>query len=175
LGARKGPPCGSGESAVSPPPTERGHPRSGGRRLVERITDEIIRSGDYRTAAAFDVYEINANLAVCGHANVSKDSDRGRTRRRDAEARAQRSCVSPLQPASTGRVHRNRRLLERGGIAMTFAARLEYARANWRKEDGQTMAEYGVVLAVITLGIVATLVLLSGGIQGALNSVISKL
>jgi len=37
------------------------------------------------------------------------------------------------------------------------------------------MAEYGVVLAVITLGIVATLVLLSGGIQGALNSVISKL
>jgi hypothetical protein len=72
LGARKGPPCGSGESAVSPPPTERGHPRSGGRRLVERITDEIIRSGDYRTAAAFDVYEINANLAVCGHANVSR-------------------------------------------------------------------------------------------------------
>ena len=58
---------------------------------------------------------------------------------------------------------------------MTFAAWLDYARANWRKEDGQTMAEYGVVLAVITLGIVATLVLLSGGIQGALNSVIGKL
>jgi Flp pilus assembly pilin Flp len=81
----------------------------------------------------------------------------------------------PLPPASTGHADRNRRLLEGGEIAMTFAAWLEYARANWRKENGQTMAEYGVVLAVITLGIVATLVLLSGGIQGALNSVISKL
>ena len=44
-----------------------------------------------------------------------------------------------------------------------------------RREDGQTMAEYGVVLAVITLGIVATLGLLSGGIDNALNSVIGKL
>ena len=58
---------------------------------------------------------------------------------------------------------------------MTFAAWFEYVRANWRKEDGQTMAEYGDVLAVITLGIVATLVLLAGRINGALNSVISKL
>jgi Flp pilus assembly pilin Flp len=58
---------------------------------------------------------------------------------------------------------------------MTFAAWFEDVRANWRKEDGQTMAEYGVVLAVITLGIVATLVLLAGGFNGALNSVISKL
>jgi Flp pilus assembly pilin Flp len=37
------------------------------------------------------------------------------------------------------------------------------------------MAEYGVVLAVITLGIVATLGLLSGGINGALNKVIGFL
>jgi Flp pilus assembly pilin Flp len=58
---------------------------------------------------------------------------------------------------------------------MTFAAWLEYARANWRKEDGQTMAEYGVVLAVIVLGIVATLVLLAGGINGALNAVTGQL
>ena len=29
---------------------------------------------------------------------------------------------------------------------------LDFARQNWRKEDGQTMAEYGVVLAVITIG-----------------------
>ncbi len=41
----------------------------------------------------------------------------------------------------------------------------------WKREDGQTMAEYGVVLAVITLGIVATLGLLSGGINDALNAV----
>jgi Flp pilus assembly pilin Flp len=58
---------------------------------------------------------------------------------------------------------------------MTFAAWFEYVRANWRKEDGQTMAEYGVFRAVLSLGIVATVVLVSGGLNGALNSVISKL
>jgi Flp pilus assembly pilin Flp len=54
---------------------------------------------------------------------------------------------------------------------MTFSDWLEFARANWRKEEGQTMAEYGVVLAVITVGIVATLTALSGGINGALTKV----
>ena len=54
---------------------------------------------------------------------------------------------------------------------MTFAAWLEYARANWRKEDGQTMAEYGVVLAVITIGAIAAFTLLSGGISAAINNV----
>ena len=44
-----------------------------------------------------------------------------------------------------------------------------------RNEEGQTMAEYGVVLAVITLVIVATLLLLSGAINTALSNVISKL
>ncbi|HXV57075.1 MAG TPA: Flp family type IVb pilin, partial [Gaiellaceae bacterium] len=44
--------------------------------------------------------------------------------------------------------------------------------AEVRSEEGQTMAEYGVVLAVITLLIVGTLTLLSGGINGALESVI---
>jgi Flp pilus assembly pilin Flp len=58
---------------------------------------------------------------------------------------------------------------------MTFSKWFELARASWRNEEGQTMAEYGVVLAVITLGIVATLGLLSGGINNALNSVISFL
>ena len=42
-------------------------------------------------------------------------------------------------------------------------------------EEGQTMAEYGVVLAVITLVIVATLLLLSGAINTALSKVINTL
>jgi Flp pilus assembly pilin Flp len=42
-------------------------------------------------------------------------------------------------------------------------------------EKGQTMAEYGVVLAIITLGVVATLGLLSGGIGRAIDGVTSKL
>jgi Flp pilus assembly pilin Flp len=44
-----------------------------------------------------------------------------------------------------------------------------------RNEEGQTMAEYGVVLAVITLVIVATLLLLSGAINTALSKVITAL
>jgi Flp pilus assembly pilin Flp len=44
-----------------------------------------------------------------------------------------------------------------------------------RSEKGQTMAEYGVVLAVITVGIVLTLTALSGAINGALQSVINAI
>jgi len=54
---------------------------------------------------------------------------------------------------------------------MTFSDCVKFARANWRKEEGQTMAEYGVVLAVITVGIIAALTALSGGINGALGKV----
>ncbi len=58
---------------------------------------------------------------------------------------------------------------------MMLAALIDYVRANWRKEEGQTMAEYGVVLAVITVAIVATLILLAGGINKALNNVLVNL
>ncbi len=44
-----------------------------------------------------------------------------------------------------------------------------------REEHGQTMAEYGVVLAVITIGIVVALTALAGGINGALTKVTGKL
>jgi Flp pilus assembly pilin Flp len=44
-----------------------------------------------------------------------------------------------------------------------------------RREDGQTMAEYGVVLAVITVAIVGVLGLLSGAIQSAISTVISAI
>ncbi len=52
---------------------------------------------------------------------------------------------------------------------------LQNRLADLRNEDGQTMAEYGVVLAVITLVIVATLLLLSGAINSALSKVIAVL
>jgi Flp pilus assembly pilin Flp len=44
-----------------------------------------------------------------------------------------------------------------------------------RDESGQTMAEYAVVLAVITIAILGALAFLSGGIKSALSSVTSKL
>ena len=44
-----------------------------------------------------------------------------------------------------------------------------------RNEAGQTMAEYAVVLAVITIAVVVTLGLLSTAISGKLTSVIGIL
>jgi Flp pilus assembly pilin Flp len=44
-----------------------------------------------------------------------------------------------------------------------------------RREDGQTMAEYGVVFTVITLAVVAAFSALSGGITNAVNGVIALL
>ena len=42
-------------------------------------------------------------------------------------------------------------------------------------EDAQTMAEYGVVLAVITIAAVVVFTALSGGIKSAINQVIALL
>jgi Flp pilus assembly pilin Flp len=44
-----------------------------------------------------------------------------------------------------------------------------------RHEEGQTMAEYGVILAVITVAIIAALVLLATGILDNINAVVSVL
>jgi Flp pilus assembly pilin Flp len=48
-------------------------------------------------------------------------------------------------------------------------------RAYAQRQEGQTMAEYGVVLAVITLGVIAALGLLATAITGKLGTVTSKL
>ena len=55
---------------------------------------------------------------------------------------------------------------------MTFYGYLTelIATIRWR-EEGQTMAEYGVILAVITVAIIAALVALSTGIFDNLMSV----
>ena len=43
-------------------------------------------------------------------------------------------------------------------------------RARFAHEEGQTMAEYAVVLGVITVTTVAVFTALSGGIQGAISN-----
>ena len=48
-------------------------------------------------------------------------------------------------------------------------------RAALQREEGQTMAEYGVVLAVITVFVVIALTALALGISGKLNAVTSIL
>jgi Flp pilus assembly pilin Flp len=58
---------------------------------------------------------------------------------------------------------------------MNLSDWFQFVRANWKKEEGQTKAEYGVVLALITVLIVGTLTALSSGIRGALQGVIDVL
>jgi Flp pilus assembly pilin Flp len=48
-------------------------------------------------------------------------------------------------------------------------------QARLAREDGQTMAEYAVVLAVIAIGIFAALGFLSGAIGSALGKVTSDI
>ena len=58
---------------------------------------------------------------------------------------------------------------------MSFKDLVLYLRARYASEEGQTMAEYGVVLAVIAIGVVLALGALSGAISGAISSVIGYL
>ncbi len=44
-----------------------------------------------------------------------------------------------------------------------------------KREEGQTMAEYGVVLAVITLAVIGAITLLSDNVRSALESVANVL
>ena len=48
---------------------------------------------------------------------------------------------------------------------------VEAMNALRRREEGQTMAEYGVVLAVITLAVIAAITLLSSNVRNAITSV----
>jgi Flp pilus assembly pilin Flp len=57
-------------------------------------------------------------------------------------------------------------------FTQAFATRIDDLR---RREEGQTMAEYGVVLAVITFAVVTSITLLSGNVSNVLESVASIL
>ena len=48
---------------------------------------------------------------------------------------------------------------------------LRFFNSLYTREEGQTMAEYGVVLAVITIAVFGALALLSGNIVAALERV----
>jgi Flp pilus assembly pilin Flp len=48
---------------------------------------------------------------------------------------------------------------------------LEALRRRSTEQDGQTMAEYGVVLTVITLGCIGAMTLLGGNVVNALGRV----
>ncbi len=60
-----------------------------------------------------------------------------------------------------------------------FALAQVYAADGWtalrKREEGQTMAEYGVVLAVITLAVIVAITLLSTRVRTAITNVANLL
>ena len=60
-------------------------------------------------------------------------------------------------------------MLKLFALAQLFAA--DATESLKKREDGQTMAEYGVVLAVITLVVVLAITTLSGRISDAIDAV----
>jgi len=60
---------------------------------------------------------------------------------------------------------------------MFGAATVAYAwvKTSLKKEEGQTMAEYGIILAVVAVLAIAAFATLQGGITGLLTSVTNSL
>jgi Flp pilus assembly pilin Flp len=56
-------------------------------------------------------------------------------------------------------------------FAFAQVAAAEAMDALKKREEGQTMAEYGVVLAVITLAVIGAITLLSSHVRNAITSV----
>lgn len=46
---------------------------------------------------------------------------------------------------------------------------------NWKREEGQTMAEYGIILAVVAVLAIAAFTALQGGITNTVSSVAKTL
>jgi Flp pilus assembly pilin Flp len=51
---------------------------------------------------------------------------------------------------------------------------VRYLSMRMRRDDGQTMAEYGILIAVIAVIVVAAAVILGGAISGVFSSASSK-
>jgi pilus assembly protein Flp/PilA len=51
----------------------------------------------------------------------------------------------------------------------------EWVKTNLKKEEGQTMAEYGLILAVIAIVVVVTLITLGTSLKAEIQKVIDNL
>ena len=58
---------------------------------------------------------------------------------------------------------------------MTFSECLDLIKWARKRQQGQTMAEYAVVLGVITLAVVGVFTALSGGISSAITTVTGRI
>jgi Flp pilus assembly pilin Flp len=85
-------------------------------------------------------------------------------------------CTRPEDDERRERYGASRRARnEEEGEFVSFKDLVLYLRVRYAGEEGQTMAEYGVVLAVIAIGVVVALTALSGGISGAIDRVVGYL
>ena len=81
-----------------------------------------------------------------------------------------------LDRSLDSRVRRSALEQPKGGeFRMSFSDWVAYFRARFGVEEGQTMAEYGVVLAVIALGVLVAFTALSGGISKAIDKITALL
>jgi Flp pilus assembly pilin Flp len=58
---------------------------------------------------------------------------------------------------------------------MTLSDCVNLCKTFHSRQEGQTMAEYAVVLGVITLAVVGVFTALAGGINGAITAVTGKI
>jgi Flp pilus assembly pilin Flp len=58
---------------------------------------------------------------------------------------------------------------------ITLSEAISLFKAFRKRQEGQTMAEYAVVLGVITLAVVGVFTALAGGINGAISKVTSSI
>jgi pilus assembly protein Flp/PilA len=52
---------------------------------------------------------------------------------------------------------------------------IDWIKANWRKEDGQAMAEYGLILALIAVVVLVALTAIGTSIDTKFRSVVTGL
>jgi Flp pilus assembly pilin Flp len=60
---------------------------------------------------------------------------------------------------------------KRREVTKTMTRFFAFIDSLFKREEGQTMAEYGVVLAVITLAVIAAITLLSENVRDAITNV----
>jgi Flp pilus assembly pilin Flp len=63
--------------------------------------------------------------------------------------------------------------MREGGDLRSMTYPTELFAAIRRREEGQTMAEYGVILAVITVLVIGALLLLSSGLERNIMSLVN--
>ena len=110
---------------------------------------------------------------------IDRRGEAARLERRELNACQQASPISSRFHTQqiTALVARPRALeLPKGGESiLSMTDLIQYLRARFNVEEGQTMAEYGVVLAVITVAAIAALTVLSDAITGAIGAVAGRL